>query len=148
MGKCRFDALWLDRGTFKPWLKAVQHEACCTLCKKDIKFGTLGVIALESHAKSQKHQTCIRALQQTRPLPLVPLPPPGGSDDVPAPAAPPPANPPPARRCPTGTIDQALESSPTLLFGSDLTKIGPNSLKIGRNLAQNCEKLGSLPACG
>lgn len=111
MGKCRFDALWLDRGTFKPWLKAVQgnpYEARCFLCKKDIKLGTLGVKALESHAKSVKHQTCIRALQQTRPLPVVPQ---GGSDDA---TDPPPANP-PRPRPPTGRIDQALGSSPTLV---------------------------------
>ncbi len=40
-------------------------EAYCLVCKKAIKLGTLGVRALESHAKSEKHLTVVSGLQQT-----------------------------------------------------------------------------------
>ncbi|XP_050974815.1 uncharacterized protein LOC127170690 isoform X1 [Labeo rohita] len=40
-------------------------EAYCLLCKKAIKLGTLGVRALSSHAKSEKHLTAVKGLEQT-----------------------------------------------------------------------------------
>ena len=100
------------------------HTKLVALCaKKTIKLGTIGIKALESHAKSSKHAIQIRGLQQTRQLFSV-LPP---SGDV-VPAAPPPASQPPAtaaqapstsgsNRPPTtqGRIDLALGSTPTLV---------------------------------
>lgn len=67
MGKCKFSDTWLEKSEFSTWLKSVANvfEAYCILCKKAIKLGTLGVRALESHAKSDKHLTVVKGLQQT-----------------------------------------------------------------------------------
>lgn len=68
MGKCKFSDTWLEKPEFSAWLKSVANnvlEAYCILCKKAIKLGTLGVRALESHAKSYKHLTAVKGLQQT-----------------------------------------------------------------------------------
>ena len=50
MGKCKFNATWMDRPSFRNWLKPVDNigEAYCTLCKKRILLGTMGVKAIES----------------------------------------------------------------------------------------------------
>ncbi|XP_077085755.1 uncharacterized protein LOC143737776 isoform X2 [Siphateles boraxobius] len=68
MGKCKFSDTWLEKSEFRAWLKPVANnafEAYCFLCKKAIKLGTLGVRALESHSKSEKHLTAVKGLQQT-----------------------------------------------------------------------------------
>ncbi|KAK9965399.1 hypothetical protein ABG768_004492, partial [Culter alburnus] len=60
MGKCTFNETWLDHSDFRCWLQAVpspRYEARCKLCKKNIQSGTtLGVKALESHARAEKHK--------------------------------------------------------------------------------------------
>lgn len=68
MGKCRFSSIWLEKNEYKDWLRPVANndfEAYCLLCKKAIKLGTLGVRALSSHAKSEKHLTAVKGLKQT-----------------------------------------------------------------------------------
>ena len=68
MGKCKFNDLWLQDEQFNAWLKPVEgntYEAHCTLCKKTFKLGTLGIKALESHCKSEKHKAVIKWQQQT-----------------------------------------------------------------------------------
>lgn len=68
MGKCKFSDTWLEKTEFRAWLRPVANnvfEAYCLVCKKAIKLGTLGVRALESHAKSEKHLTVVKGLQQT-----------------------------------------------------------------------------------
>ncbi|KAL6471512.1 hypothetical protein MHYP_G00201620 [Metynnis hypsauchen] len=63
MGKCVFNS------DFRSWLQAVSsnlYEAHCKLCKKTIQLGTLGVKALESHAKAEKHQLATKSLQRTQ----------------------------------------------------------------------------------
>lgn len=68
MGKCKFSDTWLEKTEFRAWLRPVANnvfEAYCLVCKKVIKLGTLGVRALESHAKSEKHLTVVNGLQQT-----------------------------------------------------------------------------------
>ena len=68
MGKCKFSDLWLRDERFHAWLKPVTgnaFEAYCTLCKKGLKLGTLGVKALESHSKSEKHKAAIKCQEQT-----------------------------------------------------------------------------------
>ncbi|XP_062374792.1 uncharacterized protein LOC134062699 [Sardina pilchardus] len=58
MGKCKFNDSWLAKEEFSAWLKRLpdDSEAYCTLCKRTLKLGTLGIKALESHTKSTKHQ--------------------------------------------------------------------------------------------
>lgn len=68
MGKCKFNDLWLQNEHFNAWLKPEEgnaYEAHCALCKKTLKLGTLGIKALESHRKSEKHKEIIECQQQT-----------------------------------------------------------------------------------
>lgn len=66
MGKCKFNEAWLDKNSFRHWLKPVHNnvfEAFCTICKKRIQLGTMK--ALESHAKSSKHMNALNGQKQT-----------------------------------------------------------------------------------
>lgn len=68
MGKCKFNNLWMDKISFRHWLKPVVgnvHEAYCTLCKKRIQLATMGVKALDSHAKSAKHENLLKLKDRT-----------------------------------------------------------------------------------
>ena len=56
--KCSFQEDWLSIDDFKPWLRKVEgdkHSAKCSVCFKTISIAGQGVKALESHAKSSKH---------------------------------------------------------------------------------------------
>lgn len=115
MGKCRFNEVCLEKNNFKCWLKPVpgnQHEARCTLCKKNIRLGTLGIKALESHAKSVKHVMQMRELRQARYLsiqsPADPRPPPATQLSATAVQVPGTAT------ATQGIIDVAMGSAPTL----------------------------------
>ncbi|KAL2098417.1 hypothetical protein ACEWY4_007624 [Coilia grayii] len=57
MEKCKFNEAWLDEQCFRHWLKpgGSVFEAFSTVCRKKIQLGTMGLKALESHAKSFKH---------------------------------------------------------------------------------------------
>ncbi|KAL7393201.1 hypothetical protein ABVT39_007828 [Epinephelus coioides] len=58
----------MDKISFRHWLKPVVDnvfEAYCTVCKKRIQLGTMGVKALDSHAKSTKHMKYVRGKEQT-----------------------------------------------------------------------------------
>ncbi len=71
MGKCKFNEAWMDKISFHHWLKPVVDnifEAYCTVCKKRIQLGTMGVKALDSHAKSTKHMKYVRGKEQTLPI--------------------------------------------------------------------------------
>ena len=49
---------WLSTDDFKFWLRKVgddKHSAKCSVCFKTISIAGQGVKALESHAKSSKH---------------------------------------------------------------------------------------------
>lgn len=68
MGKCKFNEAWLDKNSFRRWLKPVHNnvfEAFCAICKKRIQLGTMGMKALESHAKSSKHMNALNGQKQT-----------------------------------------------------------------------------------
>ena len=68
MGKCKFNDAWRDKQAFCHWLKPVDKNvfaAFCTVCKKIIQLGTMGLKALESHAKSSKHISSIKGKYQT-----------------------------------------------------------------------------------
>ena len=68
MGKCKFNEAWREKESFCHWLKPVDnnvYEAFCTVCKKRIQLGTMGVKALESHTKSSKHMNNMKAKDQT-----------------------------------------------------------------------------------
>ena len=68
MGKCKFNEAWRDKESFRHWLKPVDNnvfEAFCTVCKKNIQLGTMGVKTLESHAKSNKHIHNMKVKDQT-----------------------------------------------------------------------------------
>ncbi|KAL6459284.1 hypothetical protein MHYP_G00327560 [Metynnis hypsauchen] len=58
MGKCRFNAKWLEDEKYCGWLKPSSDscEARCELCRKTFKLGTMGCKALDSHMKSEKHK--------------------------------------------------------------------------------------------
>lgn len=65
MGKCKFNDNWRER--FE-WVKRVPNNNCeayCTLCKRALKLGTLGVKALESHQKSDKHQASEKSKRES-----------------------------------------------------------------------------------
>ena len=67
MGKGKFNKCWLEHPEFS-WLKAVltnESEAQCTLCQRTLNFDALGVKALVSHTKSEKHQLASKSLQQS-----------------------------------------------------------------------------------
>ena len=56
MGKYQFNKSWLEQPEFS-WLKAEPHhefEVQCTLCKRTLKLGTLGMKVLVSLTKSEK----------------------------------------------------------------------------------------------
>lgn len=66
MGKCTFNMVWLDDDAFKSWLKPVannKYQAYCTLCKKTLELSSLGIKALHSHGKSERHQGSLKGLQ-------------------------------------------------------------------------------------
>lgn len=104
---------------FRHWLKPVVDnvfEAYCTVCKKRIQLGTMGVKALDSHAKSTKHMKYVRGKEQTPSITAV-FPPPNVCQLV-APAAAPAASPaaPPATTAVNVRVDlrTSFGSTPTL----------------------------------
>ncbi|TKS80447.1 hypothetical protein D9C73_013320 [Collichthys lucidus] len=69
MGKCTFNSAWLDDDEMKRWLKPVannKYQAFCTLCKKTLELASLGLKALHSHAKSERHQLSVKGLQRVQ----------------------------------------------------------------------------------
>lgn len=71
MGKCQFNEAWLEREEFRNWLEAAagdRYAARCKVCRKIIQLGTLGVKALESHAKAGKHQIAVKSSQCRQPI--------------------------------------------------------------------------------
>lgn len=69
MGKCTFNLAWLDDDEMKRWLKPVannKYQAFCTLCKKTLELASLGLKALHSHAKSERHQLSVKGLQRVQ----------------------------------------------------------------------------------
>lgn len=82
MGKCVFNEAWLAVSDFRGWLEAVptnRYEARCRLCKKTIQLGTLGVKALESHSKAEKHQLAVKSLERAQAITQFCSPPPPSS---------------------------------------------------------------------
>ena len=81
MWKCIFNNCWLAHPEFS-WLNAIlnnESEAQCTLCKRTLKLGTLGVKVLVSHAKSEKQRLASKSLQRSHAIthcwmPLSPVP--------------------------------------------------------------------------
>lgn len=70
MGKCLFDDNWLEDEKYRGCLKktASNHEARCALCKKTIKLGTMGHIALDSHMKAEKHKKYVSSQASSLPI--------------------------------------------------------------------------------
>lgn len=69
MGKCTFNMVWLDDGAFKSWLKPIannKYQVYCTLCKRTVELSSLGIKALNSHAKSEGHKVSLKGLQQVQ----------------------------------------------------------------------------------
>ena len=52
----------MSDSNFPKWIaKAAESaKARCRLCKKDFHLAKMGINAFESHAKSQKHQRCVK----------------------------------------------------------------------------------------
>ena len=56
--KCSFQEDWLSIDDFKIWLRKVEgdkHSVKCSVCFKTISIARQGVKALESQAKSSRH---------------------------------------------------------------------------------------------
>lgn len=70
MGKCLFDDNWLEDEKYLGWLKKTgsNHEGRCALCKKTIKLGTMGHIALDSHMKAEKHKKYVSSQASSVPI--------------------------------------------------------------------------------
>lgn len=68
--KCCFKTEWLTDPDFMGWLKQCddKHGAFCTLCKKNIDIGNMGVSALKSHLKAVKHTKLCQAMHTTKPV--------------------------------------------------------------------------------
>ena len=85
MGKCKFNKCWLEQPEFS-WLKAKPHnefEVQCTLCKRTLNLSTLGVKALVSHTKLEKHQLAFQSHSITRwCMQLSPVPAPSSSSSA------------------------------------------------------------------
>lgn len=134
MGKCKFNEGWLDSVHYRKWLKPVVGNICeayCTMCKKKIQLGTMGVKALDSHAKSVKHANNAQAMEKTLPItarfppangakepvastsrPTATAPPPEANFSQPAADAPP--APPPATAAARVDLRTSFGSTPTL----------------------------------
>ncbi len=65
-GNCVFQGIWLTQPLFKDWIGRAQdkHAAHCKLCKKDFSIRIMGITALNSHTKGDKHKQAVRNLQQ------------------------------------------------------------------------------------
>lgn len=55
MGKCTFNALWLDNADYKMWLspREDKFKAYCRCCAKEIELGKMGESALKFHMKGK-----------------------------------------------------------------------------------------------
>lgn len=70
MGKCKFNDVWLEDPRFKCWLTRTtsEYEARCKICRKDIKLGTMGCKALDTHMKGDKHSRYAASQATTVPM--------------------------------------------------------------------------------
>lgn len=69
MGKCTFNVAWLDDDGMKRWLKPVEnnkYQAFCSICKKTLELASLGLKALHSHSKSERHRSSLKSLQRVQ----------------------------------------------------------------------------------
>lgn len=68
MGKRKFNQKWMEDDLFKRWLAPAENNdnAVCKLCKKTFSLGTMGVKAVESHMKGEKHQRSVAAASGVR----------------------------------------------------------------------------------
>ena len=56
---CVFNPKWIEMDQFKSWVRPVTsstNQAFCRLCQKNIDIASMGVQALRSHAKWDKHR--------------------------------------------------------------------------------------------
>ena len=56
---CVFNPKWIEMDQFKSWVRPVAsstNQAFCRLCQKNIDIASMGVQALRSHAKWDKHR--------------------------------------------------------------------------------------------
>lgn len=63
-----FQDAWLHKSELKDWVQKVTnniYKAKCTLCVKEINISRMGVQALSSHMKSQKHVSLTAARKKT-----------------------------------------------------------------------------------
>ena len=68
--ECHFRADWLTESRFKDWLQfqVVTTAAYCKLCRKIIDIKKMGVSALDSHAKREKHKNTVATLVSATPI--------------------------------------------------------------------------------
>ena len=62
MGKCSFNTAWLKDERYSKWLSADRtnkHAAFCRVCERVILLTTMGIKAVDSHMKSEKHRKSI-----------------------------------------------------------------------------------------
>lgn len=85
MGKCLFNDKWLEDDKYKGWLKKTANlkEARCDLCKKNIQLGTMGQIALDSHAKGERQKRYIADQSGSLPIQMFTTPSPSAQPSRP-----------------------------------------------------------------
>ena len=62
MGKCSFNTAWLKDERYSKWLsvdRANKHAAFCRVCERVVLLTTMGIKAVDSHMKSEKHRKSI-----------------------------------------------------------------------------------------
>ena len=66
-GNCVFNLLWLQDSKFCDWLMPCAsdvHKAHCKYCKRDFTVTTMGITAVNSHLKSDKHKKLANIINQ------------------------------------------------------------------------------------
>ncbi|KAK7877584.1 hypothetical protein WMY93_031716 [Mugilogobius chulae] len=70
MGKCRYSPLWQKNPKYN-WVGPVpgnDREVYCRICRKAFKLATMGLTALDSHMRSNKHVVMSKCCQQQGPI--------------------------------------------------------------------------------
>ena len=67
MGKCAFRGSWLTMEEFSSWIQRIpdRYSFRCRLCMKSGGLGTMGVLALRSHASGQGHKKALANLNRS-----------------------------------------------------------------------------------
>ena len=70
MGTCKLKEIWLQDEKYREWLGVASNdfEATCMVYRKTSKLGTMGIMAVESYLKSEKHRLYAGIRKNTAPM--------------------------------------------------------------------------------